>query len=82
MKVRLTGHWELTDEEFPDKIPVLISRDKQQRATYRDVVSVSMPAYKFVEQILESRLKLGDATRTLMEAFVELGRRAETKGKS
>jgi len=81
MKVRLTGYWGLADEEFPDKIPILIGRDKKQRATYRDVVSVITPAYKFLEQILESRPKLGDATRALIEAFVELGRRAETKGK-
>jgi hypothetical protein len=81
MKVRLTGYWELTDEEFPDSIPMLISRDKRERATYRDVVSVPMPAYKFVEQLLASRPGFGGAARTLMEAFVELGRRDETKGR-
>ena len=82
MKVRLTGNWELADEEFPDKISVLISRDKPERATYRDVVSVPMPAYKFVGQILASSPGFGNAARTLMEAFFELGRRAETTGKS
>jgi hypothetical protein len=81
MKVRLTGYWELTDEELRDKTPMLISRDKRERATHTDAVMVRMPAYKFVEQILESMPDLAGAERALMEAFIELGRRAATKGK-